>query len=197
MTRKPTQHYAPTDDRRAAIAAAARALIVEHGFEGLRTRDIAARVGINVATLHYHVPSKEALIALVAQSLRDEFIAQHLSNPRENLTALERLELEFREYEDARRDTPELHLVSGELLTRARRDPVVAAIMRPMLDHWFGQIAAIMRDGVADGSFRADVDPDAAARVIIGALTWHTRNACAPDLDLSSLAAELSRSFKR
>ncbi len=44
---------APTDGRRAEIAAAARALIVEKGVEGLRTRDIAERVGINIATLHY------------------------------------------------------------------------------------------------------------------------------------------------
>ncbi len=63
----PTRSHLPTDDRRAAIAIAARALIVEKGVEGLRTRDIAQRVGINVATLHYHVPSKEALIALVAE----------------------------------------------------------------------------------------------------------------------------------
>jgi AcrR family transcriptional regulator len=40
------------DDRRLAIAAAARAIIVEKGLEGLRTRDIAKRVGINIATLH-------------------------------------------------------------------------------------------------------------------------------------------------
>ncbi|MDB5535826.1 MAG: TetR/AcrR family transcriptional regulator, partial [Devosia sp.] len=45
------------DDRKVAIALAARALIVEKGMEGLRTRDIADRVGINIATLHYHVPS--------------------------------------------------------------------------------------------------------------------------------------------
>ena len=65
-----------SDVRRPAIAAAARALIAERGFEGLRTRDIAERVGINVATLHYHVPTKEALIEIVAQSMRDDFIAQ-------------------------------------------------------------------------------------------------------------------------
>lgn len=40
-----------TDDRRRAIASAARDLIAEQGFEGLRARDIAARVGINVAEL--------------------------------------------------------------------------------------------------------------------------------------------------
>ena len=34
------------DERRIAIAHAARALIIEKGLEGLRTRDIAERVGI-------------------------------------------------------------------------------------------------------------------------------------------------------
>ena len=75
----------PTDGRRAAIATAARALIVEKGIEGLRTRDIAERVGINVATLHYHVPSKEALIELVAESLKREFMQQQVDRPRRHL----------------------------------------------------------------------------------------------------------------
>ena len=84
---------APTDDRRAAIARAARELIVEKGVEGLRTRDIADRVGINVATLHYHVPSKEALIELVADSLRQEFMSQHATRPRAQLGVEERMDL--------------------------------------------------------------------------------------------------------
>ena len=75
MTATPEPTRRDTDQRRLEIAAAARALIAERGFEGLRTRDIAERVGINIATLHYHVPSKEALVELVAQSLRDEFKA--------------------------------------------------------------------------------------------------------------------------
>ena len=75
-----------------AIAAAARALIAERGFEGLRTRDIAERVGINVATLHYHVPTKEALIEIVAQSMRDDFIAQSKAWRRDGLTPLQELQ---------------------------------------------------------------------------------------------------------
>jgi AcrR family transcriptional regulator len=46
----------------------ARALIIEKGFEGLRMRDFADRVGIIIAALHSHVPSKQALIELVAQT---------------------------------------------------------------------------------------------------------------------------------
>jgi AcrR family transcriptional regulator len=41
---------------------AAFSQIAEHGFEGLRTRDVAAEVGVNIATLHYYFPTKESLI---------------------------------------------------------------------------------------------------------------------------------------
>src|SRR4029079_7656142 len=83
---------APTDDRRAAIAKAARELIVEKGVEGLRTRDVAERVGINVATMHYHVPTKEALFELVAESLQLFFREQSIMRPRAHLSAHEKMD---------------------------------------------------------------------------------------------------------
>ena len=193
MNSKPVQHYAATSDRRAEIAKAARAIIAELGFEGLRTRDIADRVGINIATLHYHVPSKAALIDMVAESLRDDFIAQHNKHPRGNRTPLERLQMEFDEVDEVLRDNPELYVVYAELLIRARRDPTIAAIMQPMVDFWFGQIVRILTDGAADGSFRPNLDPRAGAAIVIGALTWPLHNGCAPKIDLY---AELLRSLQ-
>ena len=113
--------------RRAEIAEAARALIAERGFEGLRTRDIAERVGINIATLHYHVPTKDSLIEIVAQSLRDDFIAQNIARPRAGKTAWQRLMDEFEDFRDILVNNPDLFIVFSELLMRAKRDPRVAA----------------------------------------------------------------------
>src|ERR1700750_1195248 len=110
-----------TADRRPAIAAAARALIVEKGVEGLRTRDIADRVGINVATLHYHVPTKEALIELVAESLKIAFMQQSIDRPRAHLSAKERMDLEFIDFRELALEKPEILLVFSELMERARR----------------------------------------------------------------------------
>ena len=121
-----------TDDRRAEIAAAARALIVEKGVEGLRTRDIAERVGINVATLHYHVPTKEALIGLVADSLRADFIQHSIDRPRAHLSARERMDLEFVDFRETALEKPEIMLVFSELIERARRDPIIEAAFMPM-----------------------------------------------------------------
>src|SRR6478752_5112118 len=123
------------DTRRPAIAAAARALIAERGFEGLRTRDIAERVGINVATLHYHVPTKEALIEIVAQSMRDDFIAQGKAWRRAGRTPLQELQAEFAEFRDTMEHNPQLFAVLAEMVERARRDPRIDAAVRPLLNH--------------------------------------------------------------
>ena len=185
------------DDRRLAIAQAARAIVVEKGLEGLRTRDIAARVGINIATLHYHVPSKDALVALVAASLRHDFKAQAMRHPRTGKSGLEQLRLEFDDFRETVVDMPDLIIILTELVERARRDAAIAEIMLPMRDFWRSQFADIFRLGITDGSFRPDLDPEAAALISTGALSDCWRQ---PKLSLSLLdrvAAELERAFIR
>ncbi len=59
---------APTrSDRRSELVLAAYRQIGQRGFEGLRTREVAAEVGVNIATLHYYFPTKEKLIEGVVQ----------------------------------------------------------------------------------------------------------------------------------
>ncbi|MCB1384018.1 MAG: TetR/AcrR family transcriptional regulator [Notoacmeibacter sp.] len=181
--------------RRREIALAARALIAEHGFEGLRTRDIAARVGINIATLHYHVPGKAALVELLASSLRDEFIAVKDRHPEVTRTPRERLRQELDDYIHIRRDKPQVHQAMGELMIRAKRDPSVEAIMRPLTAHWHACLAGIFTEGAADGSFRSGCDPQAAASIVIGALTWRGRSVAAPEVAIEAIADELMNAF--
>lgn len=183
------------DDRRLAIAAAARSLIVEKGLEGLRTRDIAARVGINIATLHYHVPTKEALIALVAASISDDFRDQGMRRSRSGKTGLAQLRMEFEDFHETITDTPELIAVLTELVERARRDPGIAGIISPLHDFWRFQFVEIFRRGTADGSFRPDVDPVAAALITTGALTSFGRIWTDFSATFEQLTAELERSF--
>lgn len=182
-----------TEGRRLEIALAARALIVEKGFEGLRTRDIADRVGINVATLHYHVPSKEALIGLVAESMRDEFVAQHLSRPRGTLTPLELLRLEFVDLKETFETNPDLLKVFSELVERGRRDTRIQAAIDPLQRKWRGIVAGILAAGKADNSMRANLDPEAGASMIIGAMRgfWQLPDATLEAFD--QLAAEIER----
>ena len=50
---------------RGAILEAARKSFALSGYSGATTRDVALRAGVNVATLHYHFGTKEALYAAV------------------------------------------------------------------------------------------------------------------------------------
>jgi AcrR family transcriptional regulator len=186
----------PSDDRRAAIAKAARELIVEKGVEGLRTRDIAERVGINVATLHYHVPSKEALIELVAESLAEQFHNQHVMRPREHLGALERLAIEFVDFREFVFERPEVMLVFSELMERARRDERIGAAIFPLKHRWRETLVELLRDGVTDGAFRPDIDADAAASMIMSSMIGFCRSRIKDVDSYERLAAELQRAIR-
>src|SRR3984893_5383794 len=50
------------EDRQKALVQAAFNQIAERGFEGLRTREVAAGGGLNIATLHSSFPTKNPLI---------------------------------------------------------------------------------------------------------------------------------------
>lgn len=187
---------APTDDRRAAIAGAARALIAEKGVEGLRTRDIAERVGINVATLHYHVPTKEALIELVAESLHRQFREQHVTRPRAHLSARQRMDMEFVDFRELVFERPETILVYSELMERARRDERVAAAIGPMKRKWREILMDILAEGVRDGAYRADIDPEPCAGMLISALIGFCRGRYKDPAAYERLVAELQRAIR-
>jgi AcrR family transcriptional regulator len=191
----PIQKYQATDDRKRAIAAAARSLIVEKGFEGLRTREIADRVGINIATLHYHIPTKDALIELVAQSMKEDFMAQYQRYPRVGLDPRRLLELEIDQHRDTRRHNPELLLVMEEMGRRARHDASIARYIDPMRMFWRQQIIDILKAGVADGSFRANLDPEGASFMVIGTMVAMSMYRLDDDTSVSAAKTALINSI--
>jgi AcrR family transcriptional regulator len=192
---EPTQKYQATDERKRAIAAAARSLIVEKGFEGLRTREIADRVGINVATLHYHIPTKDALVELVAQSMKEDFMAQRMRLATEGAKPHERLRLELDRHFRMRLENPELLLVMEEMARRARHDETVARVILPMRAFWFEQIQAIIEAGRADGSFRPDLDPPSAALMVVGVMIATSAYRIEDSAVIGRAVAELFRSI--
>ncbi len=189
------RHRESGDDRRSAIAAAARSIIAEKGFDRLRTRDIADAVGINIATLHYHVPTKEALIELVTASMRDEFAAHHASMDRNRLTPVDELRLEIREFQVLRRDNPQLLAVMSELGQRARVDDNVARYLVPLRAGWRARISDILSRGIAAGQFRPTLDPDAGAIIVTGAIIALMQYPVDETPDLQPVLEEILRSF--
>ena len=158
------------EDRQQALVLAAFNQIAERGFEGLRTREVAAGVGLNIATLHYYFPTKEALIRGVVAHAMDRFrstLAPHGSPAdqlRNHLRAVRKL----------LRDEPEVGAVMGELALRSARDPSLARIMGEAFQAWQRSLRGLLQRAARDGYLAPDLDNDDVAALIMATLTSMT-----------------------
>ena len=152
--------------RRAELVAAAYRLIAERGFEGLRTRDVAGEVKVNIATLHYYFPSKEDLIKGVVGHAMSRFRSTLSSDG----TAIQRLRAHFHGLRRLARDEPELFGVMGELMLRSARDASLGRIVAKMNELWHGTLRDMLRAARAEGDLPADIEPDGMAAVIVATL---------------------------
>lgn len=151
------------------IVKAAYSLIAEKGFEGLRTRDVAEKTGINVATLHYYFPTKEALIQGVVEHLMQELRTPRVTT-KESASALERLRAEFADIRVRLRESPEQLVVLTELAVRSLRDPAIAQILQYLDRGWRNHLISIFQAGIAEKCFRHDLDVEATANAMMSQL---------------------------
>lgn len=146
--------------RRLTLLQAAFDVIAEVGFEGLRTRAVAERANVNVATLHYYFPSKQTLVEGVAQFLGARFGLLHGPAPTPSgYRALDRLRQEFSDGLYYSEHEPKMLLVMQEFVLRGRRDPEVQRIVDLMYGYWRHGLEEMMASGIADGTFRPELDP--------------------------------------
>jgi len=158
------------EDQRQALVRAAYNQIAQRGFEGLRTREVAAEVGLNIATLHYYFPTKEALIGGVVDYAMQRF--------RSTLTPhgspADQLANHLRAVHDLLRDEPQLGGVMGELALRSARDSQIAGIMHSSNDTWHRTVRGLLRRAVRQGHLRPELDSDGAAAMIVAVLSSMT-----------------------
>jgi len=145
--------------RRTELLQAAFDVIAEVGFEGLRTRSVAQRAGVNIATLHYYFPSKQDLIEGLAQFIGAKFVTMHGPPPAPSgFGALDRLRQEFSDGRYYQEHRPEMLLVMQEFIIRGKRDPKVQQVVDQMNYHWRRGIEEMVIEGLREGTFRADID---------------------------------------
>jgi AcrR family transcriptional regulator len=156
------------DERRRSLVQAAYQLIAESGFERLRTRDVATRVGVNIATLHYYFPHKEDLIRSVVEYLLQQFMTAYLpGSPFEMRTPLERIRGELAEMQYLLQEKPDMFIVLDELILRSLHDPAIHNMIKWLDEGWHTYLEQVIRDGIEQGLFRADLDPGSAATWMI------------------------------
>jgi AcrR family transcriptional regulator len=151
------------------IVEAAFMAIAKDGFEGLRTREIAKLVGINSATLHHHFPTKEDLIEGVAARLEGRFRAEKTS-PVAGESAVDALNRQLKDAVFYYVERPEMLAVYREFVGRAPRDRVIMKLVHRLHSSWRADVVETLNKGRHDGSFRADLDPEAAAGIILSSI---------------------------
>ena len=159
-----------SEKRRRELVLAAYRQIAEGGFEGLRTREVAAEVGVNIATLHYYFPTKESLIRAVLDHAMNRFrstLAPH-GSPSEQLRNY------LRSVRTLLVEEPELGAVMAELALRSVRDESIGSIMNQMYDTWHVTLRGLLRRAVKNGTLPAQQDSDAVAGLVIAAIMGST-----------------------
>lgn len=166
MAPEETGEPLPVTGTRRALVLAACARIATDGFEGLRTRDVAADAGVNVSTLHYYFPTKDALIHAAVRHTTAAFAAT-LSNRG---TPADQLRGHLEGLRHLLKTDQELWAVSSEFALRAARDETIAAMARQADDQWFGFLRGLIARGIEQGCLDAALQPESVAATLIAAI---------------------------
>ena len=186
--------------RRQDLILAAYRLLTERGFEGLRVREVAAEVEINSATLHYYFPTKDDLILAVGEYLLQQFLTVTAPLPEGYQDTPDQQLLQvFRDMRYQLEQIPELLVALNELHTHAQRDSAVRALLQRLNSGWHAHLASICTAGIEQHLFRADLDADHIASLIIALLKGISvqQGSRLDSFDLERIGAEIVGSLAK
>ena len=159
--------------REQEIIAAAAEIFKEKGYQAATTRDIAAAVGIQQATLYYYVSSKEELLYLVVREPIMRLYEQVEEIVKASWPTRVKLERAIAAHLAAFDENyPHMFVFVREL------DNVIQAL-QDKLQTFPGSYQKLWEDiisqGVATGELRADLDITTTALMILGMCNWMYR----------------------
>jgi len=151
-------------DRRAEILAAAQRCFVRSGFHGASMQDICAEAGMSPGNLYRYFPSKEALIAGIAERDRAE-VAQQFASADLSHGLFAVLEGMAHHHFAVRPD--EQVLLCTEVMAEARRNPEIARISAAFDADVRKWLLDLLRAAAARGDIPGDVDLDGVVTMLM------------------------------
>ena len=172
-------------DRREEILNAAQACFSRAGFHQTSMQAICAEAGMSPGNLYRYFPSKEAIIAGIAERDRADVAesfgaVQAAPDFFAGLAGLARHHLVERSKEEVG--------LCAEIMAESRRNPDVARIYQAVEDDVKGRLGAMLHGAAERGEIRPDSDFDGAATVLMAladGLSW--RRAVDPAFDAESV----------
>jgi hypothetical protein len=106
------------------------------------------------------------------------------------------MDFEFVDFREVVFERPEIMLVFSELMERARRDERIAEAILPIKKKWRQMLVDLLSEGVTEGAYRQDLDPDAFATVLMSTMIGFCRNRHKDSAAYDRLVAELKRAIR-
>jgi AcrR family transcriptional regulator len=149
---------------KAIIDATLHLLAEESGVAGVSIEAVAARAGVGKTTIYRRWPNKEALIVQALASAKAPLPEPSGASVREDLLAIARV---LKSERSRKRMRCFWNVVGAaekhpELYARYRHD-----VIQPRRE----VIRGVLRRGIQNGELRSDLDVEAAAALLVGALT--------------------------
>lgn len=145
-------------------------LFEEKGFSATSVQDIVEAAGVTKGTFYYYFQSKEQLLMDIHSDyigdllMRQEAIRQSEASSREKITSIIGLLI----------GDIEQHGPSGRVFFREMRHlkQANAEAVKRKREQFRMNIEELLREGVASGEFRRQIQPDMAAFAILGVTNW-------------------------
>ncbi|MFD4462291.1 TetR/AcrR family transcriptional regulator [Nocardia sp. NPDC058480] len=163
--------------RRAELLGLAAGLFAERGLRATTVRDIADSAGILSGSLYHHFDSKESMVDEILRGFLDDLFGRYREIAGASLSARDTLEaLVIASYEafDRHHAAVAIYQAEAKNLRDVERFGYIRDFNIEFRDLWHRVLAA----GVADGSFRPELDVELAFRFLRDtvwvAVRWYT-----------------------
>jgi TetR/AcrR family transcriptional regulator, cholesterol catabolism regulator len=154
-----------TTDRRAELLALAATLFAERGLRATTVRDIADAAGILSGSLYHHFDSKESMVDEILREFLDDLFGRYreiLAGDLAPPATLQAIVVASFEAIDKQHDAVAIYQNEARRLAQAPRFSYIDERWAEFRSLW----RDILRAGVADGSFRSDLDVDLTYRFL-------------------------------
>jgi TetR/AcrR family transcriptional regulator, cholesterol catabolism regulator len=145
-------------------------LVAERGYDEVSVRDVAEALDISKGTILHHFRSKENLL----EELNSEYMRRRLAEAEDFLAGFEdpvdQLQLMVYQLMLAQQEDRAATVAFSREIVRSASEETMAEV-RAMRAEYTALVTAIIRRGIADGSF-GKVDPSLAALQVFGMCNW-------------------------
>ncbi|WP_153338541.1 TetR/AcrR family transcriptional regulator [Nocardia aurantia] len=151
--------------RRTELLALAAELFAERGLRATTVRDIADAAGILSGSLYHHFDSKESMVDEILRGFLDDLFGRYREIVAANLSARDTLEaLVIASYEsfDHSHAAVAIYQAEAKRLSGTPRFDYIDEYNREFREIW----SRVLHEGVADGSFRPELDVELALRFL-------------------------------